>query len=106
MTGEAICEMPPRAEVQKLFDARTRYGVKSNAIFEPGSPLVAEDLDGGAPEKTRFTREDLVSIIDEVLRARRARVNRARRSRREIGGCSVRERRWPTLAEFRIVGQV
>ncbi|MGH9611938.1 MAG: class II aldolase/adducin family protein [Bryobacteraceae bacterium] len=60
----------PRVEVQKLFDSRTRYGVKSNAIFEPGSPLVAEDIDGGGPEKTRFTREDLVSIIDEVLRAR------------------------------------
>ena len=34
----------PRAEIQKLFDARPRYGVKSRNRFEPGSPIAAEDL--------------------------------------------------------------
>jgi L-fuculose-phosphate aldolase len=35
----------PRNEVSKLFEARERYGVQSRAAMEPGSPLVAEDLD-------------------------------------------------------------
>jgi len=34
----------PRAEVQKLFDARPRYGCKSSNRFEAGSPITAEDL--------------------------------------------------------------
>jgi L-fuculose-phosphate aldolase len=34
----------PRGEVEKLFDARTRYKVTSNARMEPGMPIVAEDL--------------------------------------------------------------
>jgi len=37
----------PRAEVCKLFESRGRYGVKSRAAMEPGSPLVAEDLLNG-----------------------------------------------------------
>ena len=53
----------PRDEVQKLFDSRTRYGVKSNAPFEPGAPLAAEDL---APPD----RSDILSLIDEALRSR------------------------------------
>jgi L-fuculose-phosphate aldolase len=34
----------PRIEIQKLFDARFRYGVESRNRFEPGSPFSAEDL--------------------------------------------------------------
>jgi L-fuculose-phosphate aldolase len=35
----------PREEVEKLFAARARYNVKSNARMEPGMPLVAEDCE-------------------------------------------------------------
>lgn len=34
----------PREEVEKLFAARDRYNVRSNAAMEPGIPVVAEDL--------------------------------------------------------------
>jgi len=59
----------PRHEVAKLFDARERYGVKSNARMEPGRPVVAEDVEG-VREKPQITREDLIAIIDEALRSR------------------------------------
>ena len=61
----------PRAEIQKLFAARARYGVKSNSRFEPGSPLAAEDLaeDTAPAEKYELTRSQLLAIIDEALRA-------------------------------------
>ena len=59
----------PRAEVQKLFDSRERYGVKSRAKMEPGSPVVAEDLPP-AEESRGITREELLSIISDALRAR------------------------------------
>ncbi len=59
----------PRVEVQKLFDSRPRYQVKSRNVFEPGAPLAAEDLpDPG--EKIEITREQLLSIIDEALKVR------------------------------------
>lgn len=35
----------PRAEVNKLFNSRSRYGVKTRADASPGLPVVAEDLD-------------------------------------------------------------
>jgi len=35
----------PREEVEKLFAARSRYNVRSNACMEPGMPLVAEDCE-------------------------------------------------------------
>jgi L-fuculose-phosphate aldolase len=35
----------PREEVEKLFAARARYNVQSNAGMEPGMPLVAEDYE-------------------------------------------------------------
>ena len=34
----------PRAEVQRLFEARSRYGAKSRNGYESGSPRSAEDL--------------------------------------------------------------
>ena len=59
----------PRIEVQKLFDSRERYGVKSRANMEPGAPVVAEDIEP-AQEQLRITREELLAIIDEALRNR------------------------------------
>lgn len=59
----------PRVEVQKLFDSRSRYHVKSRNFFEPGLPATAEDMpDPG--EKIEVTREHLLSIIDEALKVR------------------------------------
>ncbi len=60
----------PRTEVRKLFDARERYGVVTNATMEPGSPKVAEDVEGTRSERLNITRDELVSIIDEALRSR------------------------------------
>lgn len=59
----------PRVEIQKLFEARPRYGVQSHNRFEPGWPLAAEDLPEPA-EKHEVTREQLLAIIDEALKVR------------------------------------
>ncbi len=59
----------PRTEIEKLFAARVRYGVKSRNWFEPGAPLAAEDMPDPV-EKIEMTREQLLSIIDEALRVR------------------------------------
>ena len=59
----------PRIEVQKLFDLRARYRVKSRNRLEPGSPMTAEDMPD-ANEKIEITREQLLSIIDEALKVR------------------------------------
>jgi L-fuculose-phosphate aldolase len=58
----------PKTEVEKLFDSRTRYGVRARAGIEPGCPLAAEDL--GGPEKFVVTRDELVHLVDEALRAK------------------------------------
>jgi len=58
----------PRVEVDKLIDSRTRYGVKARAGSTPGCPLAAEDLGGG--EKFVVTREELIALVDQALRAR------------------------------------
>src|SRR5579883_1080007 len=59
----------PKQEVDKLIDSRTRYGIKQRAGLEPGRPLVAEDVDRGK-ERIQMTREELIALIDEALRAR------------------------------------
>ena len=59
----------PRVEVRKLFDARDRYGVKSRAHMEPGSPVVAEDQITGS-EKVAVTRDELIALLDDALRAK------------------------------------
>lgn len=59
----------PRAEVQKLFAARERYQVNVPNRFEPGNPMVAEDMPD-ADEKFEVTRQQLLSLIDEALRVR------------------------------------
>jgi L-fuculose-phosphate aldolase len=58
----------PKTEVDKLFDSRRRYGVKTHAGVEPGCPLVAEDVGGSG--KILVTREELVALVEEALRAR------------------------------------
>ena len=57
----------PRQEVDKLFEARARYGVASMNQMTPGCPIVAEDE--GA-EKITLTREELIALIDEAMRMR------------------------------------
>jgi L-fuculose-phosphate aldolase len=59
----------PLEEVKKLFESRVRYGVKSNAGMEPGNPVCAEEQQG-EPQRLLVTREELMTILDEVLRAR------------------------------------
>jgi L-fuculose-phosphate aldolase len=59
----------PREEVTKLLDSRTRYGVKTKVYAEPGCPAVAEDDTSGS-EKFVVTREELIALVDEALRAR------------------------------------
>ena len=59
----------PKDEVDKLFDSRTRYGVKSHTSMEPGCPLVAEDVEPAA-ERFPVTRQELIALVDEALRAR------------------------------------
>jgi len=59
----------PRREIERLFEARERYRIKSRTRVEPGNPVAAEDQpDGG--EKLQFTREQLLALIDEALKVR------------------------------------
>ncbi|MBL8231338.1 MAG: class II aldolase/adducin family protein [Bryobacterales bacterium] len=62
----------PRQEVDKLFDSRTRYGVRAKVGAEPGCPVAAEDESRAAAGGERFsvTREELIALVDEALRAR------------------------------------
>jgi L-fuculose-phosphate aldolase len=57
----------PRLEVDKLFDSRTRYGVKAKAGALPGCPVVAEDLEQDQ-ERFYVTRQELISLVDEAVR--------------------------------------
>jgi L-fuculose-phosphate aldolase len=59
----------PKVEVDKLFDARQRYGVKTKAGAVPGCPVVAEDV-GHEDERFYVTREELIALVDEALKAR------------------------------------
>jgi L-fuculose-phosphate aldolase len=65
----------PKLEVDKLFDSRTRYGVKARAGALPGCPIVAEDLcsvpgEDGAIDQERIsvTRQELIALVDEAIR--------------------------------------
>jgi len=57
----------PRGEVRKLLESRSRYGVRTRAGGEPGCPLAAEELGQG---QITLTREELIALVDEALRAR------------------------------------
>ncbi len=59
----------PRVEIDKLLDSRARYGVKKHDGARPCCPLAAEDVPLPA-EQFRFTRDELVSLIDDALRTR------------------------------------
>jgi L-fuculose-phosphate aldolase len=59
----------PKEEVDKLFGARSRYGVKSPSGMEPGRPVVAEDGES-LRERLQLTREDLIALVEDALRAR------------------------------------
>jgi len=58
----------PRQEVNKLLDARTRYGVRSLGGKEPGCPMAAEELREG---RITVTREELIGLIEEAVRAQK-----------------------------------
>lgn len=58
-----------RVEVQRLFEARSRYHVKSKNHLEPGAPMTAEDMPEPG-EKIEMTRQQLLAIIDEALKVR------------------------------------
>ncbi len=64
----------PRVEVDKLFDSRTRYGVRSKATPVPGCPTVAEDYSGAfagdSEERYWVTRQELVELVEQAVRAR------------------------------------
>ncbi len=63
----------PRTEVDKLFDSRTRYGVRSAATPVPGCPVVAEDGTGQAPAAgggIYVTREELIDLVEQAVRER------------------------------------
>src|SRR5262249_7702315 len=53
--------MLPREEIQKLFEARSRYGVPSRNRYEPGWPIAAEDAPD-PKEKISMTREELLAV--------------------------------------------
>src|SRR5271156_741604 len=52
----------PKDEVDKLFDSRTRYGVKSRTSMEPGCPVVAEDVEP-IRERLQVTREEVIALV-------------------------------------------
>jgi L-fuculose-phosphate aldolase len=58
----------PRQEVDKLLDARTRYGVKARSSGEPGCPVAAEEV--GPEDGFYVTRSELIGLVDEALKAR------------------------------------
>ncbi len=58
-----------RHEVNALFDSRTRYGVHTRSVPEPGNPIVAEDLEQRR-EKMDVTRDELFALVDEAVRSR------------------------------------
>ena len=61
----------PRREVDKLMEARARYGIQFATGAEPEAPIAAEDMIKMKREdRFEVTREELVSVLDEVLRAR------------------------------------
>jgi L-fuculose-phosphate aldolase len=58
----------PRVEVDKLIDARARYGVKARHAAEPDCPAAVEEAGGG--ERFTVTRAELLALVDEAVRAR------------------------------------
>jgi L-fuculose-phosphate aldolase len=61
----------PKREVDKLFDARGRYGISSHTTMEAGCPITAEDA--GHADRITVTRDELISLIEEAIAARTGR---------------------------------
>ncbi|MBM3787977.1 MAG: class II aldolase/adducin family protein [Acidobacteria bacterium] len=61
----------PRGEVDKLFDARARYGISSHTTMAAGCPITAEDADQS--EQITVTRDELIALIEEAVAARTGR---------------------------------
>ncbi len=59
----------PKGEVQKLVDARQRYGVKASSAGEPGCPLSAEEA-GARADRVEVTRGELIELVEQALKAR------------------------------------
>lgn len=57
----------PRVEVQKLLEARGRYGIRTPAPPQPGCPTSAEELAG--QDRYLLSREELVELVSAALRA-------------------------------------
>ncbi len=57
----------PRQEVDKLIESRKRYGVKVQSTGT-GCPLSAEEV--GQEERFVVTREELIGLVDQALRAK------------------------------------
>lgn len=61
----------PRREVDRLMEARSRYGIQFPAGSEPEAPIAAEDMIAmKREERFEITRQELVTMFDEILRAR------------------------------------
>jgi L-fuculose-phosphate aldolase len=60
----------PRQEVDKLLDARTRYGVKARNTGEPGCPVACDDSSAGGESRFCVTRAELIALVDEAVKAR------------------------------------
>jgi L-fuculose-phosphate aldolase len=64
----------PKTEVDKLVDSRSRYGIESRAAVRPGCPVVAEDFAAenfaGGGDTFLVTRDELIALVDEAVRAR------------------------------------
>ncbi len=59
----------PRQEVEKLFEARERYGITSRAAPDLWCPVPAEEAVRGE-ERFEVTRAELVALVNEALKAR------------------------------------
>ena len=57
----------PRHEVEKLFESRKRYGISVPNDYEPGNPVVAEEMPD-KDEKLEVTRQQILAMLDEALR--------------------------------------
>jgi len=61
----------PQAEVQKLIDSRGRYTFGSRRPAEPGCPATAETATSGDGQERYFvTREQLIQLVEDAMRAR------------------------------------
>jgi L-fuculose-phosphate aldolase len=61
----------PQTEVDKLFDSRTRYGVRSRATPVPGCPVTADDVTADPGQDGIYvTRQELIEMVDAAVRAR------------------------------------